>query len=61
MLHFAESDLSDIVFLEQLTSAQYLEKRDLVAKYLTVMESLRREAATPADSVKRLRAILSDI
>ena len=60
VLHFAESDLSDIVYLEQLSTAQYLEKPDMVAKYLAVMERLRLEAATPADSVKRLQAILSD-
>ena len=60
VLHFAESDLSDIVYLEQLSTAQYLDKPDMVGKYLAVMERLRLEAATPADSVKRLQAILSD-
>jgi transcriptional regulator with XRE-family HTH domain len=58
VLHFAENDLSDIVFLEQLATAQYLEKPDMVRTYLAVMERLRIEAATPADSIKRLRAIL---
>jgi transcriptional regulator with XRE-family HTH domain len=61
VLHFAESDLSDIVFLEQLATAQYLEKPDMVRKYLAVMERLRLEAATPADSINRLQAMLSDI
>jgi transcriptional regulator with XRE-family HTH domain len=61
VLHFAESDLSDIVYLEQLATAQYLEKPDMVRKYLTVMERLRLEAATPADSLNRLQAILSDL
>ncbi len=61
VLHFVESDLSDIVFLEQLTTAQYLEKPDMVRKYLAVMERLCLAAATPADSVKRLQAMLSDI
>jgi transcriptional regulator with XRE-family HTH domain len=60
VLHFAESDLSDIVYLEQLSTAQYLDKPDMVGKYLAVMERLRLEAATPADSVKRLQAIRSD-
>jgi transcriptional regulator with XRE-family HTH domain len=60
VLHFAESDLSDIVFLEQLSTAQYLEKPDMVSKYLAVLERLRLEAATPEDSRKRLQAILSD-
>jgi len=60
VLHFAESDLSDIVYLEQLATAQYLEKRDMVDKYLAVMERLSLEAATPADSLKRLRALFSE-
>lgn len=60
VLHFAESDLSDIIYLEQLATAQYLEKPDLVARYLAVMERLCSEAATPAESVKRLQAILRE-
>lgn len=59
VLHFAESDLSDIVYLEQLSTAQYLEKPDMVRGYLAVMERLRTEASTPEDSLRRLRAILS--
>ena len=60
VLHFAESDLSDIVYLEQLATAQYLEKPDMVGKYLAVMERLRLEAAPPGDSLKRLQAILGE-
>ncbi|MFJ1828432.1 helix-turn-helix domain-containing protein, partial [Streptomyces sp. NPDC088178] len=33
MLRFPESDLSDIVYLEQLTSALYLDKAEEVAQY----------------------------
>ena len=32
VLHFAESDLSDVVYLEQLASSQYLDKQDMVDK-----------------------------
>ncbi len=60
VLHFAESDLSDIVYLEQLTTAQYLEKPDMVGRYQTVLERLRLEATAPEDSRKRLQAILND-
>jgi transcriptional regulator with XRE-family HTH domain len=60
VLHFAESDLTDIVYLEQLSTAQYLEKRDIVGKYQAVMDRLCLEAATPEDSRKRLQAILND-
>jgi transcriptional regulator with XRE-family HTH domain len=60
ILHFAENDLSDIVYLEQLSNSQYVDKQDVVDKYLAVMERLCLEAATPANSVKRLRAMLSE-
>jgi transcriptional regulator with XRE-family HTH domain len=61
VLHFAEKDLSDVVYLEQLASAQYLEKPDLVRKYRAVIERLHLEAATPEDSFSQLHARLSDI
>ena len=35
MLGFPESDLPDVVYLEQLTSALYLDKREDVAQYET--------------------------
>jgi len=60
VLHFAESDLSDIVYLEQLSTAQYLEKPDMVGRYQAVLERVSLEAASPEDSRKRLQAILND-
>jgi transcriptional regulator with XRE-family HTH domain len=60
VLHFAESDLSDVVYLEQLASSQYLDRQDVIDKYLTVMERLCIEAASPADSSDRLQAMLSE-
>jgi hypothetical protein len=61
VLHFAEKDLSDVVYLEQLATAQYLEKPDMVRRYRAVIERLRLEAATPEDSLSQLHARLSDI
>ena len=60
VLRFAEYDLPDIVYLEQLSSALYLDKQDVVDTYLAVMERLCIEAATPASSVKLLRALLRE-
>jgi transcriptional regulator with XRE-family HTH domain len=60
VLQFAEKDLSDVVYLEQLASSQYLDKQDTIDKYLAVMERLCIEAATPADSAERLQAMLSE-
>ena len=60
VLRFAEYDLPDIVYLEQLSSALYLDKQEVVDSYLAVMERLCIEAATPASSVKTLRAMLRE-
>src|SRR6266849_9154313 len=57
VLRFAEYDLPDVVYLEQLTSALYLDKLEVVDSYLAVMERLCIEAATPANSVKTMREI----
>ncbi|MDT0306524.1 helix-turn-helix transcriptional regulator [Streptomyces sp. DSM 44917] len=40
VLRFLEPDLPDIVYLEQLNSALYLDKREDVEDYLAVMDSL---------------------
>ncbi|MGW8848840.1 helix-turn-helix domain-containing protein [Streptomyces xiamenensis] len=40
ILRFMEPDLPDIVYLEQLNSALYLDKRDDVEDYMAVMDSL---------------------
>lgn len=58
VLRFAEQDLPDVVFLEQLTSALYLDKPETVDSYLMVMERLCMEAATPAESVGVIEALL---
>jgi len=60
LLRFAEYDIPDIVYLEQLTSAQYLDKQDVVDSYLAVMERLCIDAQTPANSIKTLKTILRE-
>jgi transcriptional regulator with XRE-family HTH domain len=44
ILRFEEPDLPDIVYLEQLTSALYLDKRDDVENYMVVMDRLSAKA-----------------
>jgi len=44
VLRFEEHDLLDVVYIEQLTSALYLEQRSDVEHYLGVMEELSGEA-----------------
>jgi transcriptional regulator with XRE-family HTH domain len=61
ILRFAEPDLPDVVYLEQLTSALYLDKPEVVDSYLKVMERICMEAATPADSIDAITAVLADL
>jgi transcriptional regulator with XRE-family HTH domain len=52
ILRFEERDLPDVVYIEQLTSAVYLDQRADVEHYLEVAEQLSGEALTPADSLR---------
>jgi transcriptional regulator with XRE-family HTH domain len=61
ILRFAEPDLPDIVYLEQLTSAVYLDKRADVEDYVMIMERVTVQAETPARSRDRLRRLLDEI
>ncbi|MER7396625.1 helix-turn-helix transcriptional regulator [Streptomyces sp. NPDC000151] len=58
MLRFPESDLSDIVYLEQLTSALYLDKAEEVGQYERVMSSLQEESLDPTRTRDLLRGLL---
>ncbi|MEV3856856.1 helix-turn-helix transcriptional regulator [Streptomyces sp. NPDC050095] len=60
LLSFPESDLSDVVFLEQLTSALYLDKREDVTQYEKAMAQLQDECPSPQESLVLLRRILSE-
>jgi len=60
ILRFAEPDLPDVVYLEQLTSSLYLDKPEVVDSYLKVMERICMEAATPADSIDVITTILAE-
>jgi hypothetical protein len=57
ILRFAESDLPDIVYLEQLTSALYLDKRSDVEQYASVMDRL----CAQIEPLDRTTAILGKI
>jgi transcriptional regulator with XRE-family HTH domain len=61
ILRFAETDLADVVYIEQLTSALYLDKPVEVDRYLAVMEQLCLQAEPVADTPKLLQQILADI
>jgi DNA-binding XRE family transcriptional regulator len=61
VLRFADRELPDVVYLEHLTSALYLDKRDEVERYLRVMERLCLEAEPPAKTVEFLHRILGEL
>jgi transcriptional regulator with XRE-family HTH domain len=60
ILRFAEPDLQDVVYIEQLTSALYLDKPAEVDSYLEVMEQLCLQAEPAANTAKVLEQILSE-
>jgi transcriptional regulator with XRE-family HTH domain len=60
ILRFAEPDVQDVVYIEQLTSALYLDKPIEVDSYLEVMEQLCLQAEPAADTGKILSQILAE-
>ncbi|EYT80283.1 XRE family transcriptional regulator [Streptomyces sp. Tu 6176] len=58
ILSFPESDLSDVVYLEQLTSALYLDKREDVAQYERALKELQHDSPGPDESRDVLRGLL---
>jgi hypothetical protein len=60
VLRFADQELPDVVYLEHLTSAIYLNKEDDVDQYLHVMETICVRAAPPDRTVEILGRILKE-
>jgi transcriptional regulator with XRE-family HTH domain len=60
ILRFPESDLPDVVYVEQLTSALYLDRRDDVDAYMEAMERLCVVSAPPDDTAEILSRILQE-
>jgi transcriptional regulator with XRE-family HTH domain len=61
VLRFSEPDLPDVVYIEQLTSALYLERRADVDHYMEIMNRLSAEALTPAETVDLFRGIIREM
>jgi transcriptional regulator with XRE-family HTH domain len=57
VLRFSEAELPDIVYIEQLTSALYLDTRDDVDRYMEIMNHLTTQALTPARTARFLTEI----
>ncbi|AIS02000.1 helix-turn-helix domain-containing protein [Streptomyces glaucescens] len=54
-LRFGGLDLPDVVYLEHIRSANFLEDRDETEEYRVVLDRLADEALTPRDSLALLR------
>ncbi|MGH4025797.1 MAG: helix-turn-helix domain-containing protein [Pseudonocardiaceae bacterium] len=61
ILRFSEPDLPDIVYLEQLTSALYLDKTQDVDHYLVVMDRLCVQAKSPDTTIDFLASLATKI
>jgi transcriptional regulator with XRE-family HTH domain len=60
ILRFPDPDLPDIVYVEQLTSALYLDKRPEVDRYLLAMERMSILGTDPRTSMRMIENILEE-
>ncbi|MFI6920426.1 helix-turn-helix domain-containing protein [Nonomuraea spiralis] len=60
ILRFPDRDLPDVVYVEQLASALYLDKREDVDRYTEVMERLCAVSTTPDETIDLLRTIAEE-
>jgi transcriptional regulator with XRE-family HTH domain len=61
VLRFSDRELPDIVYVEHLTSALYLDKQADVDQYLLALERLSIVSAPPSATPDILRAIISEL
>jgi len=61
ILRFADPDLPDVVYLEQLTSSLYLDKTQDVDHYLMVMDRLCVQAKSPSKTARFLASINKEV
>jgi transcriptional regulator with XRE-family HTH domain len=61
ILSFAVDDLPDVVYIEQLTSAMYLDKRADVDRYAEAMDQIRATSYTPEQTKELIRTMLADM
>lgn len=61
ILRFSDQELPDVVYIEQLTSALYLDKREDLEFYALAMERLCVEAEPPERTPELLGRILAEL
>ncbi|GAA1224857.1 helix-turn-helix transcriptional regulator [Kitasatospora nipponensis] len=60
LLGFPEPDLPDVVYLEQFTTALYLDRPREVAEYSATLDRLRADSLSPARSLELLGSLLQE-
>jgi len=61
ILRFPEPDLPDVVYVEQLVSSLYLDKREHVDRYLETMNRLTVDSQPPDISAETLQKLLARV
>jgi hypothetical protein len=61
LLRFNDADLNDIVYIEHLTSAVYLDKREDLDAYTVTMDALSIAASQPRDTERLIRAAIDEL
>lgn len=61
ILRFADEELSNVVYIEHLTSALYLDKPDDLDEYSATMDALCIAAPPPRATLEILQGILKDV
>jgi transcriptional regulator with XRE-family HTH domain len=61
ILQFAADDLPDVVYVEQLTSAVYLDKRADVDRYIEAMNYISAASTTPEQTADLICSMLAEL
>lgn len=61
LLRYSEFELADLLYLEQLTDAEIVDRRNVVEAYTKAMTRLSVAAATPDETLEMLREMLKDL
>jgi transcriptional regulator with XRE-family HTH domain len=61
ILRFSDADLPDVVYVEHLVSALYIEKLEHVERYIEVMDRLSVQSLTPEASTELVSKLLTEI
>lgn len=61
LLRYSDFELADLLYIEQLTDGEILDRRSVVEVYTKAMTRLSVAAATPDESLDMLRGMLEDL